>query len=138
MPRGSVPSPQPPGGTAVVFVPDGYYGGFWPWGFGGLGFGGYYSGAFDQYYGGDAGGSVPGSPAGSMRLKIKPRDAQVFVDGFYAGIVDDFDGMFQRLHLDPGPHHIEVRADGYEPLNLDVQIRSDQTMKYEGDLKRTQ
>ena len=138
MPRGSVPSPQPPGGTAVVFVPDGYYGGFWPWGFGGLGFGGYYSGAFDPYYGADAGGYVPGAPAGSMHLKIKPRDAQVFVDGFYAGIVDDFDGMFQRLHLDPGPHHIEVRADGYEPLNLDVQIRPDQTTKYEGDLKRTQ
>ena len=45
VPRGLAPSPQPPSGTAVVVVPDGYYGGLWPWGFGGLGFG-YYSGAF--------------------------------------------------------------------------------------------
>jgi hypothetical protein len=135
VPRGSVPAPRRAGG-AVVFVPSGYYGGFWPWGFGGLGFGSYYSGAFDPYYGSYP-GYVSGSITGAMRLKIKPRDAQVFVDGFYAGVVDDFDGIFQRLHLDPGAHHIEVRADGYEPLNLDVLISPDQTTKYAGELTKT-
>ena len=73
---------------------------------------------------------------GELRLKVKPRDAQVFVDGYYVGIVDDFDGVFQRLHLPSGPHRIEVRAPGYETLAFDVQIRFDETTKYEGELRR--
>ena len=36
----------------------------------------------------------------SMRLQVKPLDTMVFVDGYFAGIVDDFDGTFQRLHGD--------------------------------------
>ena len=37
----------------------------------------------------------------------------VYVDGFYAGIVDDFDGFFQRLPLPPGGHDIGLYLDGY-------------------------
>jgi len=29
-----------------------------------------------------------------VRLKVKPAEASVYVDGFYVGIVDDFDGSF--------------------------------------------
>ena len=72
---------------------------------------------------------------GQLRLKIKPRDAEVYVDGYYAGIVDDFDGIFQRLHLESGPHRIEVRAPGYETLNFDVRITPDHTTTYEGEMK---
>ena len=39
-----------------------------------------------------------------------PRNAEVYVDGRYAGIVDDYDGTFQRLDLEPGSHEIEIRA----------------------------
>ena len=34
---------------------------------------------------------------GSIRLKVKPTDAQVYVDGYFMGVVDSFDGSFQRL-----------------------------------------
>ena len=67
---------------------------------------------------------------------MKPRDASVFVDGYFAGQVDDFDGVFQRLHLEPGPHRIEVRADGYEPLTFEVRIPPDRTVTYSGELRR--
>ena len=67
---------------------------------------------------------------------MKPRDAEVYVDGYYAGVVDDFDGIFQRLHLDSGPHRIEVRAPGYEPLVFDVRITPDHTTTYQGEMKR--
>ena len=40
--------------------------------------------------------------------RSRPRDAAVYVDGYYAGIVDDFDGVFQRLTLEVGPHRIEL------------------------------
>lgn len=74
---------------------------------------------------------------GGLRLKMKPRDAQVFVDGFYAGVVDDFDGIFQSLRLAPGGHKIEVRMPGFEPMVLDVHIQPDRTITWEERLRPT-
>jgi hypothetical protein len=65
---------------------------------------------------------------GRLRLKVKPRDAQVFVDGYFAGVVDEFDGVFQALRLAPGGHKLEVRMPGFETLTLDVHIQPDRTM----------
>ena len=53
---------------------------------------------------------------GAVRLQVRPRHAHIFVDGYFVGTVDDFDGTFQRLRLDAGPHQIEIHADGYEPF----------------------
>ena len=49
---------------------------------------------------------LPGSvrPARSIR-----RQTEIYVDGYYAGIVDDFDGTFQRLYMPPGQHEIVLR-----------------------------
>jgi hypothetical protein len=68
---------------------------------------------------------------------VKPSDAEVFVDGYYAGIVDEFDNVFQRLRLDSGPHRIEIRKDGYEPLSFEVRILPDHTTTYRGELRAT-
>ena len=51
-----------------------------------------------------------GAAYGGVRIQGAPRDAQVFVDGTYAGVVDDFDGTFQHLDLEPGSHAIEIRT----------------------------
>jgi len=37
-----------------------------------------------------------------VRIQVTPKEAGVYVDGFYAGVVDDFDGVFQTLPLPPG------------------------------------
>src|ERR1035437_4172470 len=64
--------------------------------------GGYF---YDPYFGpypwwGPGAYPYPYSPvydtAAQVHLKVTPRDAAVYVDGYYAGIVDDFDGLFQR------------------------------------------
>jgi hypothetical protein len=34
------------------------------------------------------------------------------VDGFYAGIVDDFNGVFQSLPLTPGGHTVVLYVEG--------------------------
>jgi len=52
----------------------------------------------------------------NLRLQITPRDALVFVDGYAAGVVDDFDGVFQRLKLVPGSHEVVVYLRGYRTL----------------------
>ena len=74
-----------------------------------------------------------GAP-GDLRLDVKPKDAQVYVDGYYVGIVDDFSGRYQRLNLAPGPHHVELRATGYELLAFDVNSEPRQTVDYRGNL----
>ena len=106
-----------------------------PWGWGGLGLGGYY-GYYDPWDYGD-----PYQPSvgyydrdGSLKLKVTPRQAEVYVDGYFAGAVDDYDGLFQRLQIDPGPHRIEIRLDGYEPLAFDVRIDSGHTVTYKGEM----
>jgi hypothetical protein len=134
VPRSSRP---PAGGGTTLIVPGGYYGGYFPWGYAGVGIGGYYGGYYDPWYGGSYQGySSGGAYEGRLRLKVKPKEAEVFVDGYFAGIVDDFDGVFQRLHIETGPHRIELRADGYEPLNFEVNIQPGRTLTYKGELKK--
>ena len=75
---------------------------------------------------------------GGLRLKIKPREAQVYVDGYLVGDVDSFDGAFQKLGIESGGHKIELKADGYEPLQFDVLITPGETVTYKGEMKRIQ
>lgn len=71
---------------------------------------------------------------GDIRLQVRPRNAAVYVDGYYAGIVDDFDGVFQRLTLEVGPHEIELDAPGLEPQVFDVYVDPAQTVNLRTDL----
>jgi len=71
---------------------------------------------------------------GDLRLQVRPRNAAVYVDGYYAGIVDDFDGVFQRLTLEVGPHEIELDAPGLEPQVFDVYIDPARTVNLRSDL----
>lgn len=71
----------------------------------------------------------PGLAYGSLRIVDAPRDAQVFVDGYYAGVVDDYDGVFQRLNLEPGGHQIEIDVyPGVPPMDFDVYIEPGRTV----------
>jgi hypothetical protein len=65
---------------------------------------------------------------GSVKIQDAPHDAQVFVDGTYAGIVDDFDGAFQSLDLQAGAHQLEIRIPGRPPLQYDVNVQPGQTV----------
>jgi hypothetical protein len=71
----------------------------------------------------------PVSPDSSVRLEVTPRDADVYVDGYYAGIVDDFDGAFQRLRVQPGAHEITIYRDGYHTVRQSVYLTPDHTFK---------
>jgi hypothetical protein len=65
----------------------------------------------------------------SVQFDVTPRQAEVFIDGYYAGIVDDFDGMFQRLRLEPGQHEIALYLDGYRTSRQRVYLVRDRTFK---------
>jgi hypothetical protein len=59
----------------------------------------------------------------------------VFVDGHYAGLVDDFDGTFQSLRLEQGGHKIEIHMPGFEDLELDIHVQPGRTMTLNEDLR---
>ncbi len=89
----------------------------------------FYGGGIYGAYGGPSGWSI-----GGVRLKVEPKDAEVYVDGYYAGIVDDFDGIWQQLRLDDGGHRIEVRKPGLETLIFEVMIQPGRTITYRGTM----
>lgn len=99
--------------------------------YGGYGYSGY---GYPGYYPGRA---VSDFDTGYLRLRVSPRQAQVFVDGYFAGEVDDYDGIVQGLKLESGTYHIEIVAPGYETLEFDVRIIPGQKIQYRGDLRRT-
>jgi hypothetical protein len=77
----------------------------------------------------------PGSSYyGAISLEFTPPDASVFVDGNYAGIVEDFDGTRQPLNLAAGLHRIDLQAPGFEPLTFDVTVEPGQVVPYRGDM----
>jgi hypothetical protein len=106
----------------------GYYGGWWPYGGYGYYGGGYYPhGGVYHYYRDDR---------GALRLLVDPSKARVYVDGYYAGVVDDFDGLFQRLHVSPGRHDISLKLEGYQPHRMKVYVGAGSTLKLHYDLQK--
>jgi hypothetical protein len=75
-------------------------------------------------------------PGASVKLEVKPKQAEVYVDGYYAGVVDDFDGTFQRLRVTPGEHEIELYLEGYRTVHEKVYLQPDNTFKVKRELER--
>ena len=73
-------------------------------------------------------------PLGFLSLRVQPRTADVYVDGAFAGVVDDFGGRGARL-LPAGPHRVEILAEGYETLTFDVRVPEDDTVTFTRDLE---
>ena len=74
-------------------------------------------------------------PPGDVQFDVKPKDAEIYVDGFYAGLVDDFNGS-QRLELPAGPHHLSIRMAGYETIDLDLSITAERSITYRAEMKK--
>jgi hypothetical protein len=71
---------------------------------------------------------------GLLRLAVTPTSAQVFVDSFYVGTVEDIDAQ-RVLQLDAGPHRLEFRAPDRQTLTVDVRIVALETVTYRAALE---
>lgn len=108
----------------------GLFGGYYP--YQGYGYYGYpyaylYGGGWPYY--GYRGYGYDYDDRGAVRLRVQPEDTRVFVDGDYAGTVDDFDGSFQRLRLPPGRHEIALKLEGYATHRIHAYVASDHTIE---------
>ena len=78
----------------------------------------------------------PGSMTyGGVSLEMSPGNAAVYVDGQYAGLVQEFDGTRATLTLVNGRHHIDVNAPGYAPMGFEVDVYPGQIVPIRGDLQ---
>jgi hypothetical protein len=65
----------------------------------------------------------------TIRVLATPQDAAVYVDGYYAGIVDDFNSWFQGLPVPPGGHEVVLYRDGYRTIRRRVYVGPGSTIK---------
>jgi len=101
----------------------GFYGGFW----------GYPYFAYPGYYG------YPGyvyDTSADLRVQVTPRTAEVYVDGYLIGTVDDFDGTFQRAHMPPGEHEVTIYAPGFQSLTQRMLFRPFESYKIKDTLRQ--
>ena len=68
----------------------------------------------------------------SVRLDVTPKETQVYVDGYYAGMAEDFGGIFHRLRTRIGEHEITLYLEGYRTLTQQVRLgRSTYLIKHD-------
>jgi hypothetical protein len=118
------------GGRSVVIVRPAIYAGYYGpyayydpffWGYGGW----YPYGFYAPYSAGDSYDRT----MGSARIQVSPKHAEVYVDGYLAGTVDDFDGFMQRLDVPAGEHELTLYLDGYRTIRQKVLFRPGATVK---------
>ena len=113
-----------------------YYG--WGYGYGwpyyGWPYGGYGAAPRPVYvHGGD--GDEKDLPA-SVETKIKPRKAQVIVDGEAVGKAGDYDGDWNILFLEPGRHVIEFSAPELMTFRTVLDARAGKHYRVQEQLKK--
>jgi len=108
--------------AARVFIGGGFYGPAW-YGPGWYSpYWGPYWGPYGYYYG------FPNS--GEVKLDTKVKDAQVFINGAYAGTTKEN----KTMHLRPGNYSIEVRENGEDRFSQQVYIAAGKTIHLHPEL----
>jgi hypothetical protein len=119
------------------------YGGFGAY-WGSYPYYGYYDGYYGPYSGGYYGWRAPYSGYGyaydanygSLRIMVDPDDTEVYVDGYYAGEVDSFDGIFQRLHVRPGRHELALKRAGFRTHRVRLYVPAGGTLQVRYKMER--
>jgi hypothetical protein len=78
------------------------------------------------------------SPNATAELKIEvtPERAAVFVDGQFAGHVNEFGGAGKAMLLTPGKHTIRLALPGYVPFETTMNLAAHQKTKIETEMQK--
>jgi PEGA domain len=106
-----------------------FYGSLFYGSYGSLFYGSYFYQPFYGYPYAPIGYGYGGFDGASLRVQVTPRDTEIFVDNYYAGTADDFDGLFQRLHVEPGAHDVTLYREGYRTVRQRVYIQPTGTFR---------
>lgn len=72
----------------------------------------------------------------AVRTKVKPVETEVWVNEYFAGLADDFDGLFQRLYLPYGEHEIEFHLEGYRTFSQRLYLTPGDTRELVHQMQR--
>ncbi len=114
------------------YYPRGGWGSYW-WPYGSYG---WYGGYWGYPWGVSRTYHYVQRETAAIRVLVDPSEARVYVDGYYAGAVDDFDGLFQRLHVSPGRHEIALKLEGYKTHRMKVYASPSRTLKLRYRMQR--
>ena len=106
-------------GVVVVGRPAFYHGWYSPF------WGGYWGPYWGPYYGYSY---YPNS--GEVKLDTKVKDAQVYINGAYAGTTHEN----KTMHLRPGSYNIEIREHGQVPFSQRVYVARGKTLHLHPEL----
>jgi hypothetical protein len=88
-------------------------------------YGGYYSPYWGSYWGPAYAGPYYAYPnSGEVKLDTKVKDAQVFINGSYAGTTHEN----KTMRLRPGNYNIEIREAGQTPFAQQVYVAAGKTL----------
>jgi hypothetical protein len=79
---------------------------------------------YGPYWGYPGYGYAVRSDMGQLKIKTQLKDAEVLIDGAYAGTTSERKSMWLRS----GAHNIEIRAAGHEPFQKRIYLLSDKTI----------
>jgi len=72
---------------------------------------------------------------GRLILDVEPAGVQVFADGYYVGLPEDFSAARGGGLLEAGLHRIDLSASGYESMAVDLRVAPGQPVTYRATLK---
>ena len=72
----------------------------------------------------------------SIRCDVKPKDAQVYLDGSLVGTVRDFNSSDKRLFIFPGQHALEFRHPDYETYTTELRVLPEQDLRVKTRMKK--
>jgi hypothetical protein len=109
----------------------GWWGGWWP----GDGYYGYYGGSnFPRYYD-DRYGRYDAT-AGALDIDVAPGKTEVWIDGRYVGIADNFDGFPQYLWLDKGVYDLALYREGYQTIARQITVYAGTVVSIDDRMQR--
>ena len=87
-------------------------------------YGGWYSPFWGPYWGPAYGGYYAYPNSGEVKLDTKVKDAQVFINGAFAGNTHDA----KKMHLRPGTYDIQIREGGKTQFDQKVYVAGGMTV----------
>jgi hypothetical protein len=95
---------------------------FGPWGW----YNPYFNGLYHMY------GPYPAfyTNAGQLKLKTNVKNADVFINGAYAGKA----GKLKSVWLRPDAYNVEIRAEGYAPYSERIYLTAGRSMQVNAEL----
>jgi hypothetical protein len=70
----------------------------------------------------------------TLKLKVKPARAAVFLDEKFVGHAGEFGGRFRSMKISPGKHRIRVELPGYRTFDTELNLLANQESEIKTEL----